>query len=67
MFFFVSEEEQFAPIDLKLQEPTKLKWEDEDVDEDDVKESWEDEEESTPVRTIKNNFSTVHFIYIQFL
>ncbi|NP_001351830.1 eukaryotic translation initiation factor 3 subunit J-like [Cicer arietinum] len=42
------EEEQFAPIDLKLQEPTKLKWEDEDVDEDDVKESWEDEEESTP-------------------
>jgi translation initiation factor 3 subunit J len=49
---FVSEEEQLAPIDLKLHEPPKLKWEDEDVDEDDVKDSWEEEDEPAPVRTI---------------
>ncbi|KEH26867.1 putative eukaryotic translation initiation factor 3 subunit J [Medicago truncatula] len=42
------EEEQLAPIDLKLHEPPKLKWEDEDVDEDDVKDSWEEEDEPAP-------------------
>jgi hypothetical protein len=51
-----SEEEQLAPIDLKLQEPPKLKWEDEDVDEDEVKDSWEDDDEPAPVRTIENDF-----------
>ncbi|KAI5445124.1 hypothetical protein KIW84_013395 [Lathyrus oleraceus] len=45
---FVSEEEKLAPIELKLQEPPKLKWEDEDVDEDDVKDSWEDDDEPAP-------------------
>lgn len=53
---FVSEEEKLAPIELKLQEPPKLKWEDEDVDEDDVKDSWEDDDEPAPVRTIGNDF-----------
>ncbi|CAL5184895.1 unnamed protein product [Lathyrus oleraceus] len=42
------EEEKLAPIELKLQEPPKLKWEDEDVDEDDVKDSWEDDDEPAP-------------------
>ncbi|KAK3218522.1 hypothetical protein Dsin_012492 [Dipteronia sinensis] len=44
---FVSEDEQIPPIDLK--EPAKIRWDDEDVDEDDVKESWEDEDEPAPV------------------
>lgn len=59
---FVSEDEQIAPIDLKLKEPPKINWEDEDVDENDVKESWEDEDEPAPVRTIKNDFTIGHFI-----
>jgi len=58
---FVSEEEQLAPIDLKLHEPPKLKWEDEDVDEDDVKDSWEEEDEPAPVRTIGNDFRYVYY------
>ncbi|CAI8619803.1 unnamed protein product [Vicia faba] len=33
---------------LNLQEPAKLKWEDEDVDEDEVKDSWEDDDEPAP-------------------
>jgi translation initiation factor 3 subunit J len=37
------EEEQLAPIDPKFHEPPKLKWEDEEVDENDVKDSWEEE------------------------
>ncbi|KAK2652518.1 hypothetical protein Ddye_012374 [Dipteronia dyeriana] len=41
------EDEQIPPIDLK--EPAKIRWDDEDVDEDDVKESWEDEDEPAPV------------------
>ena len=44
---FVSEDERIPPIDLK--EQAKIKWDDEDVDEDDVKESWEDEDEPAPV------------------
>ncbi|XP_015950865.1 uncharacterized protein LOC107475736 [Arachis duranensis] len=39
------EDEQIAPIDLIKKEVTKSKWDDEDVDENDVKESWEDEDE----------------------
>lgn len=30
-------------------EQLKSKWDDEDLDDNDVKESWEDEEEPTPV------------------
>ncbi|KAK9103779.1 hypothetical protein Sjap_021033 [Stephania japonica] len=40
------EEEPVAPI-LKKELP-RSKWDDEDVDEDDVKESWEDEDEPEP-------------------
>ncbi|XP_077226761.1 uncharacterized protein LOC143860118 isoform X1 [Tasmannia lanceolata] len=40
------EDELVAPILIK--EQPKSKWDDEDVDENDVKESWEDEEVSTP-------------------
>ncbi|KAF7813442.1 eukaryotic translation initiation factor 3 subunit J-like [Senna tora] len=39
----VSEEEKIPPL-LSKEQP-KSKWDDEDVDEDDVKESWEDEDE----------------------
>ena len=42
------EDEQIAPIDLNKKEVTKSKWDDEDVDENDVKESWEDEDEPAP-------------------
>ncbi|CAL0323887.1 unnamed protein product [Lupinus luteus] len=42
------EEEQIAPIDLTLNVKTKSNWDDEDVDENDIKESWEDEDEPAP-------------------
>ncbi|KAH7861458.1 hypothetical protein Vadar_026411 [Vaccinium darrowii] len=40
------EDEQIPPV-LKKELP-KSSWEDEDVDDDDVKESWEDEDETAP-------------------
>ncbi|GLT99052.1 hypothetical protein SLE2022_165190 [Rubroshorea leprosula] len=40
------EEEQIPPLNLK--EHPKSKWDDEDVDESDVKDSWEDEDEPAP-------------------
>ncbi|KAJ6861596.1 hypothetical protein NC651_037611 [Populus alba x Populus x berolinensis] len=42
------EDVQVPPL-LSKEQP-KNKWDDEDVDEDDVKESWEDEDEPAPVR-----------------
>ncbi|MED6183278.1 hypothetical protein PIB30_036463 [Stylosanthes scabra] len=42
------EDEQIAPIDLNKKEVIKSNWDDEDVDENDVKESWEDEDEPAP-------------------
>ncbi|XP_030964801.1 eukaryotic translation initiation factor 3 subunit J-like isoform X2 [Quercus lobata] len=39
------EDEQIPPIPTK--EQSKINWDDEDVDNDDVKESWEDEDEHT--------------------
>ncbi|KAH1152339.1 hypothetical protein AAZX31_16G192000 [Glycine max] len=42
------EDEHIAPIDLTLKDPVKSNWDDEDVDENDVKESWEDEDEPAP-------------------
>lgn len=44
---FVSEEEQIPPL-LKKELP-KNSWDDEDVDDNDVRESWEDEDETAPV------------------
>ncbi|XP_048227083.1 eukaryotic translation initiation factor 3 subunit J isoform X2 [Ricinus communis] len=44
------EDEQIPPLILK--EQPKSKWDDEDVDDNDVKESWEDEDEPAPVRLI---------------
>lgn len=43
----VSEDEQIPPLPSK-NEP-KSNWDDEDVDESDVKDSWEDEDEPAPV------------------
>ncbi|PKI45956.1 eukaryotic translation initiation factor 3 subunit J-like [Punica granatum] len=40
------EEEQLPP--LQSTEQPKIKWDDEDVDDNDVKESWEDEDEPAP-------------------
>lgn len=45
--FHFAEDEAIPPLVLK--EQPKGKWGDEDVDEDDVKESWEDEDEPAPV------------------
>ncbi|CAL0322308.1 unnamed protein product [Lupinus luteus] len=42
------EEEHIAPIDLTLKDKTKSNWDDEDVDENDIKESWEDDDELAP-------------------
>ncbi|GFZ09615.1 translation initiation factor eIF3 subunit [Actinidia rufa] len=41
-----TEDEPISPV-LKKEQP-KNKWDDEDIDDDDVKESWEDEEETAP-------------------
>lgn len=41
------EDEQIPPLLKK--EQLKSNWEDEDVDENDVKDSWEDEDEPAPV------------------
>ncbi|CAL1392111.1 unnamed protein product [Linum trigynum] len=45
------EDEQIQPVLLK--EQPKSKWDDEDVDEDEIKESWEDEDESPTVPASK--------------
>ncbi|XP_061348015.1 uncharacterized protein LOC133293451 [Gastrolobium bilobum] len=42
------EDEEIAPIELALKDQPKSKWDDEDLDENDVKESWEDEDEPAP-------------------
>ncbi|GFS39480.1 translation initiation factor eIF3 subunit [Actinidia rufa] len=46
LFAIVIEEEAIPPLLEK--EQTKNKWDDEDVDDNDVKESWEDEDEPAP-------------------
>ncbi|XP_065629310.1 uncharacterized protein LOC111996129 isoform X1 [Quercus suber] len=46
-----SEDDQIPAIPTK--EQPKNKWDDEDVDDDDVKESWEDEDEPTPAPETK--------------
>ncbi|XP_019457127.1 PREDICTED: eukaryotic translation initiation factor 3 subunit J-A-like isoform X1 [Lupinus angustifolius] len=46
------EEEHIAPIDLALKVKTKSNWDDEDVDENDIKESWEDEYEPAPAPAV---------------
>lgn len=43
----VSEDEPITPLGKK--EEPKNKWDDEDLDDDNVKESWEDEDEPAPV------------------
>lgn len=48
--FCCSEDEEFEPALPSLKkEPPKAMWEDEDVEDEDVKESWEDEEEPKQV------------------
>ena len=44
-------EEEPIPSLLKKEQP-KNSWDDEDVDDNDVKESWEDEDEPAPVMLI---------------
>eukprot|EP00267_Zea_mays_P037993 XP_008675953.1 probable ATP synthase 24 kDa subunit, mitochondrial [Zea mays] len=46
---FVNDSEEFQPVvPVVKAEPLKNQWADEDVEEDDVKESWEEEEEEAP-------------------
>lgn len=47
MCLCISEDEQIPPLVSKV--VAKSKWDDEDVDDSDVKESWEDDDEPTPV------------------
>ncbi|XP_019430494.1 PREDICTED: eukaryotic translation initiation factor 3 subunit J-like isoform X2 [Lupinus angustifolius] len=46
------EEEQIPSLDLVLKDKTKSNWDDEDVDENDIKESWEDEDEPAPAPVV---------------
>jgi hypothetical protein len=44
--YCISDSEEFQPVvPVVKAEPLKNQWADEDVEEDDVKESWEEEEE----------------------
>jgi translation initiation factor 3 subunit J len=46
----ISDSEDFQPVAPVVKvEPLKNQWADEDVEEDDVKESWEEEEEEEEV------------------
>lgn len=45
--FLISEAEDFQPLPAKVE--LKSNWDDEDVDENDIKDSWEEEDESVPV------------------
>jgi translation initiation factor 3 subunit J len=46
----ISDSEDFQPVAPAVKvEPLKNQWADEDVEEDDVKESWEEEEEEEEV------------------
>lgn len=47
MSFNVAEDEP-APLVLKKEQPKSM-WDDEDADENDVKDSWEDDDEPAPV------------------
>ncbi|KAF3575609.1 hypothetical protein DY000_02033377 [Brassica cretica] len=44
--FLISEAEDFQPLPAKV--ALKSNWDDEDVDEDDIKDSWEKEDEPVP-------------------
>lgn len=49
--FPVTEDDDFEPVPVGLPtNPAKNKWDDEDVDDENVKESWEDEDESVQVK-----------------
>lgn len=41
--FMISEDEQIAPLPAKVE--LKSNWDDEDVDDNEIKESWEDDDE----------------------
>lgn len=60
MYYFLSEDENIPPLQ---KEQPKNKWDDEDVDDNDVKESWEDEDEPEPepVRIIDSLANDVSF------
>ncbi|KAK2972928.1 hypothetical protein RJ640_015643 [Escallonia rubra] len=45
-------EDEPAPLDLKKEQPKSV-WDDEDVDENDVRESWEDEDEPAPAPVVQ--------------
>lgn len=45
--FMISEAEDFQPLPAKV--VLKSNWDDEDVDENDIKDSWEEEEDDEPV------------------
>lgn len=42
-FYFISEDEQIAPLPAKV--VLKSNWDDEDVDENEIKDSWEDDDD----------------------
>lgn len=48
-YVFISEDEQIPHLLTITKEQPKNKWDDEDVDDNNVKESWEDEDEPTLV------------------
>lgn len=53
LLFLASEEDEKIPSLLSKEPAVKGNWDDEDVDENDVKDSWEDDDEpAPPVRLI---------------
>lgn len=42
-YFIITEDEQLAPLPAKVE--LKSNWDDEDVDENDIKDSWEDDDD----------------------
>ncbi|XP_059434900.1 uncharacterized protein LOC132167880 [Corylus avellana] len=47
------EDDQILPLPVLAKEQPKSKWDDEDADDNDVKESWEDEDDPTPAPEAK--------------
>ena len=63
--FLLSEEEDFepAPPSLITNKP-KSQWDDEDVEDEDVKESWDDEEVPVQVKFSHFSFIIYHLLVI---
>lgn len=58
--FLVSEAEDFQPTPAKVE--LKSNWDDEDVDENDIKDSWEEEDDDEPTPVYFFFFSIIGIV-----